>query len=80
MTRFSSHTGYKAFNDAIPTSQCRVKPTQFNSKSCLTVVRHLREKLSVRTAIVSNGDSRIRKVFLICDTIQSNNRLFQVLS
>ncbi|KAF8897025.1 HAD-like domain-containing protein [Gymnopilus junonius] len=44
MIRFSSRTGYKAFDDAIPT------------------IRHLREKLGIRTAIISNADSRIRAV------------------
>ena len=61
MVRFSSKEGYKAFDDAISTSQSE---SLFSLVHLLNLgnylpVRDLHDR-DIRTAVVSNGDSRIR--------------------
>lgn len=59
MARFSSSKGYKAFGDAISTSQSlsAVSLGLFN----LVPVRDLHDRQGIRTVVVSNGDNRIRE-------------------
>lgn len=61
MTQFSSKEGYKAFDDAIPTSQSSNPKYDFMHRFDIrSIVEHLHKRLGIRTAVVSNGDTRIR--------------------
>lgn len=62
LKRFSSGEGYAAFEDAIPTSELNLTSTIGEKlTSPEPLVRHLHDELGVATAVVSNGDSRLRK-------------------
>jgi hypothetical protein len=66
MARFSSKEGYKAFDDAISTSQSECLSVSASHSFIYLIwgiilpVRHLHDRQGIRTAVVSNGDSRIR--------------------
>ena len=66
MARFSSEEGYKAFDDAISTSQSECLSVSASPLSVYLIwgiilpVRHLHDRQGIRTAVVSNGDNRIR--------------------
>ena len=61
MARFSSKEGYKAFDDAISTGQSlSVGPYIRLIWAFVLPVRDLHDRQGIRTAVVSNGDSRIR--------------------
>ena len=61
MARFSSKEGYKAFDDAISTSQfeCLFSLVIYLIWGIILPVRDLHDR-GIRTAVISNGDSRIR--------------------
>lgn len=60
MKRFSSREGYAAFEDAIPTSGWLFMLKENVHTEVL--VERLHNEMGVATAVVSNGDSRIRKL------------------
>ncbi|KAF5354667.1 hypothetical protein D9756_005372 [Leucocoprinus leucothites] len=64
LKRFSSGEGYAAFEDAIPTSGYTFMFSLYTGVriSCQHQVQRLHDELGVATAVVSNGDSRIRSV------------------
>lgn len=58
---FSGKEGYMDYDDAIPT--CLLSNFAVKGRDKLTVraVKYLAHEAKVRTAVVSNADSRIRK-------------------
>jgi hypothetical protein len=65
LKRFSSGEGYAAFEDAIPTSESDPAFAPSDERNAHIryelIVQCLHEELDVATAVVSNGDSRLRK-------------------